>query len=120
MQAASSLAQLSRKKTKKAVNKITIDEVRRVPPAFDDDIIIELSHKGFVPFLWPDLSFNVHRHCTPGSENEFMDVETFSDVVAKVQKEVTTSVATAAVGVADPQPSSRQDEASPEFTKSLK
>jgi uncharacterized protein YktA (UPF0223 family) len=119
MQAASSLAQLSRKKTKKVVKKITIVEVRHVPSVFDDDIIIEPSHKGFVPFLWPDLSFNVRRRCTPGFENEFVDVETFSDAVAEVQKEVTTSVAAAAVGVADPQPSSRQDEASPEFAKEL-
>jgi hypothetical protein len=119
MQAASSLAQLSRKKTKKAVKKITIAEVRRVSSAFDDDIIVKPSHKGFVPFLWPDLSFNVRRHCTPGSENEFVDVETFSDAVAEVQKEVTTSVAAAAVGVVDPQPSVRQDEAPPEFTKEL-
>jgi hypothetical protein len=35
-----------------------------------------------------------------------VDVETFSDVVAEVQKEVTTFVAAAAVGVVDPQPSS--------------
>jgi hypothetical protein len=119
MQAASSLAQLSRKKTKKAVKKITIAEVRRVSSAFDDDIIVKPSNKGFVPFLWPDLSFNVCRHCTPGSENEFVDVETFSDAVAEVQKEVTTSVAASAVGVVDPQPSVRQDEASPEFTKEL-
>jgi hypothetical protein len=76
MQAASSLAQHSRKKTKKAVKNITIAEVRRVPSAFDD--------KGFVPFLWPDLSFNVRRHCTPGSESEFVDVETFLDVVPEV------------------------------------
>jgi hypothetical protein len=108
MQAASSLAQLSRKKTKKAVKKITIAEVRCVPSAFDDDIIVEPSHKGFFPFLWPDLSFNVRRRCTPGSKNEFVDVETFLDVVAKVQKEVKTSVAAAAVGVADPQPSSQR------------
>jgi hypothetical protein len=41
IQAASSLAQLSRKKTKKAMKKIAIAEVRRVPSAFDDDIIVE-------------------------------------------------------------------------------
>jgi hypothetical protein len=119
MQAASSLTQLSRKKTKKDVKKITIAEVRCVPSAFDDDVIVEPNHKGFVPFLWPDLSFNVRRHCTPGSKNELVDVETFSDVVAEVPKEVTTSVAAAAVGVVDPQPPGRQDEASPEFTKEL-
>jgi hypothetical protein len=46
-----------------------------------------------------------------------MDVETFSDDIDEVQKEVTTSVATAAIGVVEPRPSGRQDEASPEFTK---
>jgi hypothetical protein len=51
MQVASSLAQLSRKKTKKAVKKIVVAEVRRVPPAFDDDMIVEAIHKRF--FLLP-------------------------------------------------------------------
>jgi hypothetical protein len=77
MQAASSLAKLRRKKTKKAVKNITIAEVRQVPSAFNDDNIIKPRRKGFVPFLWPDLRFNVHRHCTLGSENEFVDVENF-------------------------------------------
>jgi hypothetical protein len=54
LQAASSLAQLCRKKTKKAVKKIVIAEVRRVPSAFDDDMIVEPSHKGFFSCLWPD------------------------------------------------------------------
>jgi hypothetical protein len=120
IQAASSLAQLSRKKNKKAVKKVAIAEVRRVPSAFDDDIIIELSHKGFVSFLWPDLRFNVRRHCTPSSENEFMDVKTFSDVVAEVRKEITVPVADVTVDeVADPQPSDPQDKTSPEFVKEL-
>jgi hypothetical protein len=102
------------------VKKIAIAEVLRVPSAFDDDIIIEPSHKGFVPFLWPDLRFNVHRHCTLGSENEFVDVETFSDVVVEVWKEVTTPVVAVAVDeVADPQPSDPQDKAYPKFVKEL-
>jgi hypothetical protein len=120
LQAASSLAQLSRKKTKKAVKKIAIAEVRHVPSAFDDDMIIEPSHKGFLSCLWPDLRFNVRRHYTPGSENEFVDVETFSDDVVEVRKEVTAPVAAATVDeVSYPQPSGPQDEASPEFTKDL-
>jgi hypothetical protein len=65
------------------------------------------------------LRFNVHRQCTPDFENDFVDVETFSDDIAEVQKEVTTSVAAAVIGVVDPQLSGRQDEASPEFTKEL-
>jgi hypothetical protein len=48
------------------------------------------------------LRFNVRRHCTPGSENEFVDVETFSDDVVEVQKEVTSPVAAVAVEAADP------------------
>jgi hypothetical protein len=47
-----------------------------------------------------------------------MDVETFSDDVAEVRKEVTVPVA-AADEVADPQPSGPQDKASPKFTKEL-
>jgi hypothetical protein len=111
---------LSRKKTKKAVKKIAIAEVRRVPSTFDDDMIVEPSHKDFFSCLWPDLRFDIRRHCTPDSENEFMDVETFSDDVAEVQKEVTTPVAAVAADeAADPQPSDPQDNASPEFVKEL-
>jgi hypothetical protein len=51
LQAASSLTQLSRKKIKKAVKKVVVAEVRRVPSAFDDDMIVEPSRKGF--FLLP-------------------------------------------------------------------
>jgi hypothetical protein len=47
-----------------------------------------------------------------------VDVETFSDDVAEVRKEVTASVAAAADEV-DAQPSDPQDKASPEFTKEL-
>jgi hypothetical protein len=84
LQAASSLAQLSRKKTKKVVKKIVVAEVRRVPSTFDNGMIVEPIQKGFFSFLWPDLRFDVRRHCTPGSENEFVDVETFADNVAGV------------------------------------
>jgi hypothetical protein len=83
-------------------------------------MIVEPNHKGFFSCLWPDLRFDVRRHCTPSSENEFADVETFSDDVAEVRKEVTAPVVAAAVDeVADPQPSDPQDKASPEFTKEL-
>jgi hypothetical protein len=111
LQVASSLAQLSRKKIKKPVKKVAVAEVRCVPSAFDDDITAEPSRKGFFSCLWPDLRFDVRRRYTPGSENEFMDVETFSDDVAEVQKEVTAPVAVVVIEVADPQPSGPQDEA---------
>jgi NAD-dependent SIR2 family protein deacetylase len=43
LQAASCLAQMSRKKAKKVVKKIIATEVRGVPSAFDDDIFVESS-----------------------------------------------------------------------------
>jgi hypothetical protein len=46
-----------------------------------------------------------------------VDIDSFSDVVAEVVKEVETPAA--AVETVDPQPVGRQDEASPEFTKEL-
>jgi hypothetical protein len=102
IQAASSLAQVGQKKIKTTVKKVVVVEVRRVPSAFEDDTIAEPSRKGILSCLWPDLRFNVHIRCTSGSENEFVDVETFSDDVAEVQKEVTTPVVVADAGGAIP------------------
>jgi hypothetical protein len=121
LQAASSLAQMSQKKAKKAVKKIVAAEVRRVPSAFDDDIFVEPSQKGFSS--WPFLRFNFHEHYTPNSENEFVDVGSFSDVVAEVQKEVifaaTAETPAATIDTVVPQSVHPQEEASPEFTKEL-
>jgi hypothetical protein len=111
LQAASSLAQMSQKK---AVKKIVTTEVRRVPSTFDDDIFAEPGQKGFSS--WPFLRFNFHEHCTPSSENEFVDVGSFSDVATEVQKEVVTTAAADAIEVAEARPST---EASPEFTREL-
>jgi hypothetical protein len=116
LQAASSLAQMSRKKAKKVVKKIFAVEVRRVPSAFDDDLFAEPSQKGF--FSWPFLRFNFHEHCPPGSENEFVDIGSFSDVASEVQKEVVT-VAVVATIVAEVVGARPSTEASPEFTKNL-
>jgi hypothetical protein len=82
LQAASSLAQMSRKKAKKAVKNIVTAEVRWVPSAFDDVFPTELSQKG--SFSWPFLRFNFHEHYTLSSENEVVDVGSFSDVVSEV------------------------------------
>jgi hypothetical protein len=79
---ASSLAQISHKKAKKAVKKIVAAEVRRVPSAFDDDLFAEPSQQGF--FSWPFLRFDFHEHFPPGSENEFVDTDSFSDVASEV------------------------------------
>jgi hypothetical protein len=95
LEATSSLAQMSRKKAKKVVKKIVVAEVRRVPSAFDNDLFVEPSQKGF--FSWPFLRFNFHEHFPPGSENEFVDIGSFSYVVSEVQKEVVTIAAAATV-----------------------
>jgi hypothetical protein len=119
IQAALGFTQLGRKKIKTAVKKIAAAKVQRVPSIFDDDTIVEPSRKGFFSCLWPDLRFDVRRRCTPGSENEFVDVDTFSDDVVEVQKEVTTPFVAADARGAVPQPSGSQDEASPKFTREL-
>jgi hypothetical protein len=92
LQAASGLAQMSRKKAKKAIKKVVSSEVRLVPSAFDDDLFVESSQK--VSFFWPLLRFNFHEHCPLCSENEFVDIDSFSDAAPEVQKEV-ISTATA-------------------------
>jgi hypothetical protein len=112
---------MSHKKTKKAVKKFVSSELRRVPSAFDDDLLVESSQK--VSFFWPLLRFNFHEHCPSGSENEFVDIDSFSDVAPEIQKEVVSAVATeapaAAMDTVVPQSAHPQEEASPEFTRDL-
>jgi hypothetical protein len=112
---------MSRKKAKKIVKKVISSEVRRVPSAFDDDLFVESSQKG--SFFWPLLRFNFHKHCPSGPENEFVDIDSFSDAAPEVQKEVVSAVATeppaATIDTIVSQPVCLQDEASPEFTKEL-
>jgi hypothetical protein len=115
LEAASSIVQMSRKKSKKAVKKVVAAEVRRVPSIFDDDIFAEPSQKGFSS--WPFLRFNFHEQRTPGSENEFMDVGSFSDVVPEVRKEIDmAAAANDVIEVAKARPST---EASSEFAREL-
>jgi hypothetical protein len=58
VQAASSLAQLSKKKAKKAVKKIVAAMVQRVPSGFsDDEMTKEPQPTGFSSCLWCDLRF---------------------------------------------------------------
>jgi hypothetical protein len=58
IQAASSLAQMSRKRLKK----VSSSGVRRVPSAFDDDLFVGAdSQKGSC--FWPLLRFNIRDNC---------------------------------------------------------
>jgi hypothetical protein len=87
LQAASSLAQMSRKKSTKVVKKFVYSVVPRVPSASDDNLFMEpASQKG--SFFCPLLRFNFRELCPSGSENEFMDIDSFSDAAPEVQKEV--------------------------------
>jgi hypothetical protein len=121
LQASSSLAQMIRKKAKKAIKKIIATEVRRVPSAFDYDLFTEPSQKG--SFFWPLLRFDFREHCPLGSEGEFVDIESFSDAATEVQKEIIPDAAaeppTATTEAVISQPTGPRDEASPEFTKEL-
>jgi hypothetical protein len=80
LQAASGLAQMSRKKSKKAVKKVVSSGVQRVPSAFDD-IFMEPKPKG--PFFWTLLRFDFHEHCPSGSESEFVDIDSFQMLLPK-------------------------------------
>jgi hypothetical protein len=122
LQAASGLAQMSRKKSKKAVKKVVSSGVQRVPSAFDD-VFMEPEPKG--PFFWPLLRFDFREHCPSGSESEFVDIDSFSDAASEVRKDVVTDVAVeapvvVAAAAADVSlPVHSRDKASPEFPKEL-
>jgi hypothetical protein len=89
---------MSRKKPKKAVKKVSSTGVRRVPSAFDDDTFAETdSLKG--AFLWP--LFNFRDSSPSGSENEFVDVDSFLDAAPEVRKETAPAVAEMSVVAAD-------------------
>jgi hypothetical protein len=82
-------------------------------------MIDELHSTGFSSCLWCDLRLNVCRRCTPSPENEFIDVETFSNDVVEVQKDVTDSAAATGAGGATSQVSTLKDRASPDCTGDL-
>jgi hypothetical protein len=67
------------------------------------------------------LRLNFHEHCPSGSENEFVDIDSFSDAAPEVQKEVVSAAATEPLATTTDtiisQHARPQDEASPEFTK---
>jgi hypothetical protein len=122
LQAASGLAQMIRKKFKKAVRKVVSSGVRWVPSAFDDNLVVEVaSQKG--SYFWALFRFNFRENCPSGSENEFMDIDFFSDASPKVQKDVVPDAAVeppvAATGAAVSPSVPRHDDATPEFTKEL-
>jgi hypothetical protein len=125
---------MSRKKLKKVVKKVSSTGVRRVPSAFDDDVFVGAdSQKGFC--LWP--LFNFRDNCPSGSENEFVDIDSFLDATPEVHKEAALAVAAETTVAAEvtapvealaaaeapaadaPQSTRSRDEASPEFTKEL-
>jgi hypothetical protein len=92
LQAASSLARMSHKKSKKAVKKVVSAEVRRVPSAFDDNLFVEEASQK-CSFFWPLLRFNFRENCPSGSENEFVDIDSFSDAAPEVRKELVPDAA---------------------------
>jgi hypothetical protein len=89
---------MSRKRLKKAAKKVSSVGVRRVPSAFDDDAFLEAdSLKGVC--LWP--LFNFRDNYPSGSENEFVDFDSFSDVAPEVRKETVPAAADESTITAD-------------------
>jgi hypothetical protein len=89
---------MSRKRLKKAVKKVSSVGVRRVPSAFDDDTFVEIGILKGV-FLWP--LFNFRDNCPSGPENEFVDVDSFSDAAPEVHKETVPAAANESIIAAD-------------------
>jgi hypothetical protein len=120
-QAASGLAQMSCKKSKKAVKKVVTSGVWGVPSTFDNDLFTEPTQKG--SFFWPLWRFDFRERCPSGSESEFVDIDSFSDAAPEVQKEIipdaTAEPPVAAAETAVSQPAGPWEEASPEFIKDL-
>jgi hypothetical protein len=102
------------------VKKVVAAVVQHVPSAFsDDEMTNEARPTGFSSCLWCDLRFSVRRGYAPGSKNEFVDLETFSDTIPEVRETPADPVnATDAEGGSSQAPISK-DEASPEFTNDL-
>jgi hypothetical protein len=115
---------MSRKKLKKAVKKVSSIGVWRVPSAFDDDAFEEADSRKGVCF-WP--LFNFRKNCPSDSENEFVDVDSFSDAAPEVRKETVPAAADESIVAADVTAPTEvpageapaSDQASSEFTKEL-
>jgi hypothetical protein len=83
--------------------------------------------------FWPLLRFNIRDNCPSGSENEFVDIDSFSDVAPEVRKDDVLVIAAEAPVAAEAPAAAKapataadvslpihsRDEGSPEFTKEL-
>jgi hypothetical protein len=86
LDASSSLADLGKNKSMKAVKKVSITVVRRVSKAFsDDEAEDEPCRPCYFPCICCRLRLGFCSACTPTSENEFVDIETFSDARPEAQ-----------------------------------
>jgi hypothetical protein len=98
IQAVSSLAKLGKKKSKKAMKKVVVVVVQRVPSALsDEEMMDEPRQTCFFSCLCCELRFGVRRGCTPSSENNFVDIGTFLDIVPESQAAPDVSCALASV-----------------------
>lgn len=76
---ASSLADLRKKKAKKAVKKVIVKDTPRVSKALSDDEDDEHHPSGDSHNFCCSMKFSSHSTYTPTLESEFVDIETFSD-----------------------------------------
>jgi hypothetical protein len=75
---ACSLAELGKKKAKKAMKKVSAVVVQCVPSAFsDEEVEDEPRRTSLFSYIFCKMRSGVHFVCTPSSENEFIDAETF-------------------------------------------
>jgi hypothetical protein len=120
IQAASSSVKLSRKKSKKAVKNVVATVVQCVPSTISDEEMIEEPHRiGFFSRLCCELRFGVRRDCTPSSENDFVDIETFSDIVPEALDAPIDSFVVASTDAGTSKTAVAGEEASPKFIEDL-
>jgi hypothetical protein len=108
------------KKSKKVVKKVVTTVVQHVPPAFSDDEMIEEPREiGLFSCLCCELRFRICHAYIPGSEDEIVDVETFSDIFPEAQGAPEDSAVPAEAEAGSSQAAASKDEASPKFTEDL-
>jgi hypothetical protein len=111
---------LGQKRSKKAVKKVVVATVQRVPSTLSDEEMMDEPHRTcFFSCLCCELKFSVRRGCTPSSENDFVDIETFSDIVleARATPDDSSSLASADAGISKTLVA--DDEASPKSNEDL-
>jgi hypothetical protein len=111
---------LSGKKSNKAIKKVVAAVVQRVPSTYSDGEMVDEPHQtSFFSCLCYELRFGVRHGYTQNSENDFVVIETFSDIVPEARAVPVEPSTVASVDAGTSKAAIADEEASPKFTKDL-